>query len=1529
MDSGFGVNLEGFLVKGNLSLTSSDLPFINGNGSIEGSGTLYINDIREYEKDHGLTIQDIEIHNNSIYIPYTAPSTELSSGSIITEGGITILNTTNSTSKTSGGSFTTLGGVGISKDLIVGGYIDVSGNNIKNVGLPYYGTDAANKDYVDSVSSKLSGNFTSGQVIIGQNEGSEIRGYDNFSFDGNNLLISGGGNLTIQSTINGGNKIGGNLVIGGNTSLGGTVDIGGTLNLHNNKITGVQTPINGSDATTKDYVDSLVGEVIGNDTNSGEIVFGTIGNNIISSSNFTWNGEKVSIQTSVPISLDVLGGVKIGGQVELNDKRIINLADPINNFDAVNKRTLDNVTNDVNEYEIVIGSTTGNKLQSYSSFTYNGNTLALGNSSNIIISNTVHSTSLTGNSSIVTLGDVSVYQNLYVGGTIDANGNIIKNVGGPINNNDVATKEYVDNNRLSGNFTTGQLIIADSNGDQIRGFDNLTFNVNGTFGTLLLNDNTKLFINNTTNATGLGVDGTLTTLGGASFLKSVYIGGQLDVNYNRITSVADPIDYYDAVNKAYVDSILNTNVGSDNSLILENNATIPIDIPDFMFDPSIRGFVCYVYVNYNYEKTAIFTIRGLKTDVNWYIVNTFIGEPTNVQFYIRQDEDNNGIIQYTNTNITGFTSIQYRTLTQFYDSPSGPQINYNIDNNIDTYTEIAPLVFNNSDVDGVKTIIHVSNDTHTEDGFIFTNAVYKNGSWGHHTYSIGDISDNISFKFIDSGSSGKLEYINTNLSGTYTLRIRKYIISNYQTSSLLLANTTIPTETTITDFRLKKTQTNFNLTLYVEIPELNKYTLYEIEGISKNFLWSLNVRTIGDPLSIQFSVESTEEDNVLKYTNPYIYDASIKYIINTPPTFQPLPVTKGGTGKTYLTPYAILRGNGTDAVVASSDFIYKNKTLILGTESSLLLRNETDAIGTGSGGSLTILGGASISKKLIVNDIIDCQDHNIINVKDPENLGDAVNKKYVDKLINDVLATSSSFVLENNITIAKNIPEFTFSADTKAFISYVYVQQDSNKSAMFCLKGMKRQSNWFLTKTFIGNPTNIDFTISTLNEIGQIQYTNANIAGVTSVKFRTITIIRDQAIDEQMNFTLSNSISDFVDIQELTYENAVYNSVQILMYISNDTTGEYGMYMINCLLKGDTWILNTYSSGNTNNIHFQIKNNNGNGIVQYINNNTVGSYNARIQQVKIFNSQNAITLTANTTIPQSIDETFLSFDRSQYIFHIIAYVEVPSLNKFALFDIEGLYNDGLWKINTQYVGDLTNIIFSIDTTTSGFLKYRNLNNTDAIIKYIVDSPLVIPLAVKKGGTGKSYIQPNAILRGNGIDPVIATTDFIYEDYKLKLGNISSIELSNTANAVNASVGGSFTSQGGAAIKRTLIVGEKLIVNGVDITPSTGDINQTGFVASNNQNTPNDVTRFAFGNNVKSFIGMACITIETSTETLDNLYELKGLRTSSNWLLQSNTMGNNVGIDFTITNAGQIQYTSTNIDNWISTNIKFRATTTTI
>jgi hypothetical protein len=39
------------------------------------------------------------------------------------------------------------------------------------------------------------------------------------------------------------------------------------------------------------------------------------------------------------------------------------------------------------------------------------------------------------------------------------------------------------------------------------------------------------------------------------------------------------------------------------------------------------------------------------------------------------------------------------------------------------------------------------------------------------------------------------------------------------------------------------------------------------------------------------------------------------------------------------------------------------------------------------------------------------------------------------------------------------------------------------------------------------------------------------------------------------------------------------------------------------------------------------------------------------------------------------------------------------------------------------------------------------------------------------------------------------------------------------------------------------------------------------------------------------------------------------------------MGDNVGVDFYIKSDGQLQYTSTNNPNWISSSIKFRALTT--
>jgi len=63
---------------------------------------------------------------------------------------------------------------------------------------------------------------------------------------------------------------------------------------------------------------------------------------------------------------------------------------------------------------------------------------------------------------------------------------------------------------------------------------------------------------------------------------------------------------------------------------------------------------------------------------------------------------------------------------------------------------------------------------------------------------------------------------------------------------------------------------------------------------------------------------------------------------------------------------------------------------------------------------------------------------------------------------------------------------------------------------------------------------------------------------------------------------------------------------------------------------------------------------------------------------------------------------------------------------------------------------------------------------------------------------------------------------------------------------------------------------------------------------------------------------------------DSLFEIKGLKKASGWVIYTNSVGDDTGIAFSINNTtGQIYYTSTNQTDWISTKIKFRAITTTI
>ena len=109
--------------------------------------------------------------------------------------------------------------------------------------------------------------------------------------------------------------------------------------------------------------------------------------------------------------------------------------------------------------------------------------------------------------------------------------------------------------------------------------------------------------------------------------------------------------------------------------------------------------------------------------------------------------------------------------------------------------------------------------------------------------------------------------------------------------------------------------------------------------------------------------------------------------------------------------------------------------------------------------------------------------------------------------------------------------------------------------------------------------------------------------------------------------------------------------------------------------------------------------------------------------------------------------------------------------------------------------------------------------------------------------------------------------------------------------------------------------------------SSGDINETSFSITNNQTTPADVTGLAFANGtVRSAEVEYSIFIDADTDSYESGV-LRLVQKISSWDLSQATNGDNSQINFSVTSAGQVQYTSADYTGFVSGTIKFRATTT--
>jgi hypothetical protein len=117
-----------------------------------------------------------------------------------------------------------------------------------------------------------------------------------------------------------------------------------------------------------------------------------------------------------------------------------------------------------------------------------------------------------------------------------------------------------------------------------------------------------------------------------------------------------------------------------------------------------------------------------------------------------------------------------------------------------------------------------------------------------------------------------------------------------------------------------------------------------------------------------------------------------------------------------------------------------------------------------------------------------------------------------------------------------------------------------------------------------------------------------------------------------------------------------------------------------------------------------------------------------------------------------------------------------------------------------------------------------------------------------------------------------------------------------------------------------------LISGVS---SPGDIDETSFSINNSQAIAANITGLAFANaTVRSFQVFASISINATSSLYEEI-RINGIQKGSDWDISIMSVGDESGIQFSITSSGQLKYISSNYSGFVSGTIKFRALTTSV
>lgn len=358
------------------------------------------------------------------------------------------------------------------------------------------------------------------------------------------------------------------------------IPVSDNLDLSGFRITNLGDPVNGADVTNKNYVDNAVASSgTGQITLTGAVSGTGTGTIVTTLTDITTS--QISDFDSVVKSYQLDEFQPPTSTLDLGNQRLVNVDTPIVSTDAANKEYVDNTTSNAVGSLTVDGFVTGGP--------------AVGN---VITTNR---------------GPDCLLTNIPAGGNVSMDNNSITNLVDPVNNQDAATKSYVDSVSGSGPITlTGAV----------------TGSGTGTINTTLTPITTSQISDFNSAVTAYRLD------------EFAAPNTSLSVGNQRIINVATPVNSQDAVNKAYVDSINNNNENNGVGVFgVQNNSTsinLTANVPTKIV--SNFGYFTGGWWDYSSVPGRITLLTGLKsfncTGLATVVNNSFVSANMNIQLVI-------------------------------------------------------------------------------------------------------------------------------------------------------------------------------------------------------------------------------------------------------------------------------------------------------------------------------------------------------------------------------------------------------------------------------------------------------------------------------------------------------------------------------------------------------------------------------------------------------------------------------------------------------------------------------------------------------------------------------------------------------------------------------------------------------------------------------------------------------------------------------------------------------------------------------